>query len=573
MPRTTLLLRLCAAILTVGLVAPVPSAFAAAPDFGALRRPTPYVRLWSEANSCSQNGQVNGLTGSALTSRLTEIDRWFRHLNSQGSNRFLLGRDCRGRGTGTLAAKLTARGVLVSNYRNGSYVSQSSRSASLNFGEAGNLERTAPLAIGTFWPGDWQPYGSKGADGAAARLTRGLDRGATTVRVSSPAGVKPGSAPSTWPYLASRGSGTQSGAYSRNTHDVVSWIRVGQELMKIVGAPTVDGGDIVLRVQRGLWSTDAARHDAGERVLSPVYIGSAALDRALSGTPSRNDVNYPLRYALKIWRHDAHAWLARRIKTTFGSDWQGYNAVWLDTTSCVQYSNADPYGNQVWGWNDPAKAKLTAEAWGDGQRAKLRALRKAFPGRRMIANSLINTNPCTRRLLRGSVDAGSFEHWMEWGTSQAVSWFTSMDQLHDVMANDLPAMFWVRWDKSHPGTPAQYRRFAYGSMLLAHRPSTRHPMFGGPWGLTKPDELFFWNWGSPRETVADVAKLQVPGLGLYRRDFDNGIVVVNPGNESITYRLGATFYDVLRPNASGQPTAVTSMTIPAHDVAFLLRSR
>jgi hypothetical protein len=141
------------------------------------------------------------------------------------------------------------------------------------------------------------------------------------------------------------------------------------------------------------------------------------------------------------------------------------------------------------------------------------------------------------------------------------------------MANDLPAMFWVRWDRAHPGTPAQYRRFAYGSMLLAHRPSSRRPMYGGPWGLAKPDDLFFWNWGPPRESVADVARLQVPGLGLYRRDFANGIVVVNPGTGSLTYRLNGTFYDVLRPDASGRPSPVTSVTIGPHDAAFLLRPR
>ncbi|MGZ8578577.1 MAG: putative glycoside hydrolase [Actinomycetota bacterium] len=563
---------IAAALVLATLVATPTAASARPPNFDRLLKNKPYVRLWTEANACGENAAVNGLAGSARRARIASLTRWYRHFNSQGSNRFLLGRDCRGRGSTTLASKLAARGAWVSNYRNGSFASQASRTASLNFHEAASLEKKIPTSIATFWPGDWLPYRRGNRSTGAARLRARLSAHRTTVRISSAAALKPAGAPATWPYISSRGSGMRARAHSRNTHDVVSWIRIDNELMKVVAPPRLAGGDVILRVRRGLWGTRPARHGARTRVMSPVYVGSASLDRGLSGAPSRNDANYPLRYSIKIWKTPAHRWLIRRIRTTFGRGFQGYNAIWLDTTSCVQYSNSDPFGNQVFGWNDPAHAKLTPGAWGRAQRQKLRALDRAFPHHKLLANNLGNTNTCTEQILRSSVDGGAFEHWMKWGTGGvAFDWSSDMRQLIQVMRHNWPAMLWVRWDQHASASPAQYRRFSYGSMLLAQRPRARRVMYGGPWGLQRPDDLYFWNWGRPRETRRTIGALRVPGTPLYRRDFAHGVVVVNPGSSAVTLRLGRTFYDALH-MSGGRPTAVRSVTIPGHDAAFLLRS-
>jgi hypothetical protein len=563
---------IAAALVLATLVATPTAASARPPNFDRLLKNKPYVRLWTEANACGENAAVNGLAGSARNARIASLTRWFRHFNSQGSNRFLLGRDCRGRGSTTLASKLAARGAWVSNYRNGSFASQASRTASLNFHEAASLEKKIPTSIATFWPGDWLPYRRGNRASGAARLRGRLSAHRTTVRISSAGAIKPAGAPATWPYISSRGSGMRARAHSRNTHDVVSWIRIDNELMKVVAPPRQRGGDVILRVRRGLWGTRPTRHGARTRVMSPVYVGSASLDRGLSGAPSRNDANYPLRYSIKIWKTPAHRWLIRRIRTTFGRGFQGYNAIWLDTTSCVQYSNSDPFGNQVFGWNDPAHAKLTPGAWGRAQRQKLRALDRAFPHHKLLANNLGNTNACTEQILRSSVDGGAFEHWMKWGTGGvAFDWSSDMTQLIQVMRHNWPAMLWVRWDQHASADPAQYRRFSYGSMLLAQRPRARRVMYGGPWGLQRPDDLYFWNWGRPRETRRTIGALRVPGTPLYRRDFAHGVVVVNPGSSAVTLRLGRTFYDASH-TSGGRPTAVRSVTIPGHDAAFLLRS-
>ena len=567
-PRTRIVVSLA---LVAALAAPA-TARAAAPNFDRLLRSRPYAGLWTEANSCHEVAQANSLAGAVLDRRLDLLTRWFRHLNSQGSNRFLLGRDCVGSGSSTLAAKLAARGVWVSNYRNGSFTSQSSRSASLNFFEAGHLERNAPLAIGTFWPGDWVPYEDGRRSSGASRVQRAISRTDRTLRVTAVGGGRPAGAPATWPFIGSRGTGMHAGVTSQNTHDVVSWIRIGNELMQIVEPPAASDGVITLAVRRGIWGTDIRRHRRGARVQSPVYVGSSPQDADLAGTPAVNDRDVPLRYALKIWTPAAQRWLIGRIHATFGSTWQGHNAVWLDTTSCVQYSNADPYGNPVFGWDERVDAKITPDRWGAAQRDKVQAVRRAFPQKKVLANNLSNRNACTERLL-ADVDAGAFENWLKWGSGHTLDWTGSMAQLLDVQRRNLPAMLWVRWGDGLAGSAAQYRRFTYGSYLLARRPAARRTMYGGPWELRRPEDLFFWDWGDPSGAVSTVAELRVGGTPLYRRRFHRGVVLVNPSTSPNTLRLGATYYDVVDRTRRGRPRAVTSVTVPARDAAFLLRSR
>ena len=172
--------------------------------------PTPYVALFTEVGDCGQVLATNQLTGGALNSRLTELVSWYEHFHGQGSNVFTLGDLCRGSSSSTLAAKLASRGVVTSNYRNGSYVSQSSQSAPLLFDEAGDLEANAPLAIATFWPGNYAPYVAGDNSVDVAKLSGSLSAGATTVRVKSAASVRPSGEAATWPYRNSRGAGTPS---------------------------------------------------------------------------------------------------------------------------------------------------------------------------------------------------------------------------------------------------------------------------------------------------------------------------------------------------------------------------
>ena len=90
---------------------------------------TPYVRLFTQVDNPGEVRTVNELTGAALEAKLDDLTSWYVHFHAEASNKFPLGKEGQGKSTTTLASKLTARGAWVSNYRNGSYVSQSSTSA------------------------------------------------------------------------------------------------------------------------------------------------------------------------------------------------------------------------------------------------------------------------------------------------------------------------------------------------------------------------------------------------------------------------------------------------------------
>ncbi|HEY6567312.1 MAG TPA: Ig-like domain-containing protein [Actinomycetota bacterium] len=562
-----------ATVLVMGLVASVLTggATAAAPDFPALLKNDPYLRLFTQVNDCAQVRAANQLSGAALSDRLDELTRWYDHFHSEGSNNFVLGNDCKGSSSSTLAKKLADRGAWTSNYRNGSFVSQAN-AGQMNFGEAADLETKAPLSIGTYWPGNYRPNIAGDNNAAGARLTQALNANATTVRVSAVASAdRPSGSPATWPFLDSRGTGQSANAHSTNSHDFVSWIRIDDELMQVAGEPQASGGEVVLQVRRGLWGTGTASHNANVRVMAPTYIGNVNGESALNGTPTRNSTSAALRYGLKLWQPGGYNWLADRIQSTFGSDLQGFNTVWLDVSSCFQYNHADPYGNPVFGWYDAGTTKMMTPQYGVTQKVKLQGLRARFPGVRFAGNNMDMNDACSTDLLSNGYDGGVLENYVKTSTT---NWSSQMDITFKSFTNDWPAIFWPRWDYLFTGSAAAadaYERFAYASVLLAYRDSATRYQYGATFNLDKPDQLYMWDWGTPQGEPTRLSDVTVAGTQLYRRDFQNGIVVVNSGSSAATYNLGGTFYDVVN-QTGNEPKSVTQVTIGAHDAAFLLTS-
>jgi hypothetical protein len=548
-------------------------------------QPTPYVRMWTEVNNPQEARAVNQLTGDALTRRIDELVSWYVHFHAEASNQFPMGDASKGTSPTTLASKLAARGVMVSQYRNGSYVSQANI-GQLNAGEAADLERSAPLAIATWWPGR-KSTSTGSTTSAAARLASHVGPTDTSVVVTSAAAHKPAGAPDTWPYVASRGAGANPGqVYSANTHDFVSWVRIDDEIMR-VRAVSANGATVTLAVDRGYFGTGATAHATHTRVMSPVYIGSTTattFDVGLAGSPNVDNPGKALRYGLKIWQPDAIGWIAGRIKTTFSNGgptgyMQGYNTVWLDVTSCSTYNNADVVGEPVSPWDDQRADVMSSAQWSAYQLVKLAGLRSHFggatgwPAVKFTANNLASqgaaTTQCRNDLLAGGFDGGVLEHWLQ-NTSL---WAAQMEQHIFLQAANLPAIYWAKFYELSGGfTVAQYKRFTYGSYLLGYRPTSDRPMFGGNFGLSQPDELFRWHWGAPETTPASVADLAVPGRpGLYKRTFSAGVILVNTTAAPIVVDLGGTYYNVLEKDATGAPRAVTSVTVPAKDAAFLHR--
>ncbi|HEY6167330.1 MAG TPA: hypothetical protein VI454_04780 [Verrucomicrobiae bacterium] len=562
----------------------------------------PFVRLFTVVNFSWQARPLNNLLPAERDRRVADLTRWYVHFHGESSAEFPLGEKTKGPGSPntTLAERLAARGVMVSNYRNGSYVSQAQRGTPL-FGEAADLETRAPLAIATWWPGMRYPQGE--ATNRAARLAGAVDFNATTLRVTPAVIQRPPGAPDTWPYIPSRGKGALPGdAKSDSTADFVSWVRVDDEIFR-VRSVAVERGLLSLLVDRAFFGTTKAAHTNGTRVMSPVYIGSttaAAWDRGYAGSPPINNANYALRYAIKIWQDnstgalkDGIGWIAGRIATTFGAGqrppyFQGYNAVWLDITSCSAYNTADAYGQPITPWDDTKEYALTPDSLGDHQITKLRGLRSrlaslGYTNLMFTANNLASTAAgadCRMRLLaNGGFDAGSLEHWLQ-NTAQ---WEGAMNQHLAIQAQDLPAICWLKWNELATGfTVLQYKRFAYGSYLLGWRQAATRPRIGGPFGLVAPDELFFWNFGAAQKEPAALAELQTQPatragetrpVQIYRREFANGLVIVNPTRDKLRCDLKGDFYDAVNNDAQGKPGFVKVIELGPADAAFLLKAK
>lgn len=539
--------------------------------------PKPYVRLFTQVNTADAR-RINNLPPEEREKAIDDLVRWYVHFHTEHSNEFTLGDPTADAAGVTLAERLAKRGAMVSSYRNGSYVSQAVK-GDMNSREAADIERSAPLAISTWWPGP-QP------DDPAARLTAPIDARAASIEIASPAHRKPEGTPDIWPYMPSRRAGAASGAvFSSNSHDMVSWIRIDREILR-VKAVAAAGASMRFMVDRGYFGTTAAPHAAGARVFSPVYIGSAAAvgwDTGLSGSPPVDNPAKPLRYGLKIWEPAALDWIAGRIVATFGAGkagpyFQGYNAVWLDITSCAAYNNGDAYGRPVNPWDDPHETPMTPDQLGRYQAQKVAGLKArigpstGYLPLSWLANNLsggTTNDGCRNRLLSESVlDGGVLEFWMQ----KADAWEQQMAQHFLIQANNRPGVYWAKWNQlAKDLTLAQYKRLTYGSLLLAWRPSATRAQYGGPFGLNQPDPLYFWDWGKPAgepSTLADLAVAACDGGKVYRRDFENGAVLVNPGRQDAECRLETAYWDV-----TGEPRQVSTVAVKARDAAFLRRVR
>ena len=137
-------------------------------------------------------------------------------------------------------------------------------------------------------------------------------------------------------------------------------------------------------------------------------------------------------------------------------------------------------------------------------------------------------------------------------------------------------------------TGDQERLFALGSYLLVkgNRAYLNIELGAGPEWWPGYDIPI----GAPVDSAARIADLYEPVAGLYRRDFDDGFVLVNPTNPwdgsgvTHTVSLGITYY-LAEPHGggavpqSGTPTGsltyrpVTSITLGPYSAAVLLESR
>jgi hypothetical protein len=306
---------------------------------------------------------------------------------------------------------------------------------------------------------------------------------------------------------------------------------------------------------------------------------------SLAGSPPVDHPDKPLRYAIKTWLPEGQRWIAEQIRLTFGTGkpvpyLQGHNAVWLDITGCASYNTADAYGRPVNPWDDPHDTMLVSAqiaAYNVGKRAALDKLFRhwGYPQLHWFANNLAASptegDPCNRVIAEGGFAGCALENWLQ----RRADWELLMRQNFLVQANDWSAIYWAKW-ASPPDRPdlARYKRFTYGSLLLAYRHTATRFQYGGGFGLNRPDQLYFWDWGRPKGTpssLEELPKLDCGSAAVHRRDFENGFVLVNTGPRPAICELGGPWFNVTETAVNQTPPVVSRVEIAPRDAAFLMK--
>jgi len=412
----------------------------------------------------------------------------------------------------------------LSNYRNGSYISQNCPN------EAEEVETRFPLGIAVWNTG--------------AKLQKAVSAEDTAILLSSTREI-PRGMPQVYPFKAS----TTQAEHSRTPREYVAWLRLGEETIRIDSVTASDTGTIRMDVRRGLWGTKTTAHGIEEPVLQPIYIGAnrgvAAADGYLCGRPDTDAPQLGLRYALDQSNPELHKWLGDKCEVIFS---QRYDVVWLDVSVSTWYNNANAYGTPVVPWNVGASRPMDNASHLERQQSKLDALFKRFPGKQFFVNNVKGScyfdNGQERRLLSGDgghhpASGGSMEMYAN--TRDERAW----RQVADMTLDFARSGFWgVAWSKGGGGS--LYRQFAYGTFLLAYHPDSRL-LFGAGFGgvNSRPDKLFYWDLGEPLQRFRKIDEARHGKVeGVYCRDFTKGKVLVHPTPaNAITVKLSREYYD------------------------------
>jgi hypothetical protein len=231
-------------------------------------------------------------------------------------------------------------------------------------------------------------------------------------------------------------------------------------------------------------------------------------------------------------------------------------------------------------WNQDGKvdssSDSTVRAWyRQGWATYISAIRAKMPGKKQIGNVADwGDTSAVLTELQGKLDGGLMEGMIgkTWSTETSTGWAAMMARYRKTMA----AMAGEKLLIFHAvGTPTDYQGFRYGlaSCLMdngyfAYNDTTTSS--GKYTGVPQFDE-YNVDLGAATSSPSTSAYQN----GVYRRDFEKGIVLVNPkGNGGRTVTLGGSFkkFSGTQDPGVNNGATVTSVTLKDRDGIILLRT-
>ena len=455
---------------------------------------------------------------------------------------------------------------ISSYYVNGSYTAGSEEST--------DVEKRLPLAIRVWNSG--------------CKLTQPLDEKTTSITMTSATekhaasqatagdtenvvSTGPKNAPPIYPWKASK----TKDVYSLDNQKYVAWLRLGDEILRI-DEVSASNGQIAMKVQRGIWGTKPAAHDVNTPVLQPVYIGAVTqgTDSAFTGVPDAKNKGNRLRYAMQVQSKDFQKWLGDKCEPIFK---QGGRVIWMDITSSNFYNNANYYAAAVTPWNIEAGKVMDTITQREFQQQKMDYLLKRFPKYQFIINNVKPGNYFgkgqEKRFLSGEggyvpVSGACIENYAEDRTEE--DWQNTIDVSLDMVKNN----YWTMALSKGLNLPAEkrkeYRLFAYGTYLLTYEPNCRM-LFGAFWEkgpLTQPADYFYYELGKPEQHFTKHTEAADANVkGLYERQYENGMVFVNPTDKPLKKTLESP---MLNPETKQM---VNEVEVPARGARILMKAK
>jgi len=252
--------------------------------------------------------------------------------------------------------------------------------------------------------------------------------------------------------------------------------------------------------------------------------------------------------------------------------WTGYDGCYVDMLGTaplldgyVSTKPINPATGAVWTANDYVAATSAIGANAEA----------ANSSHIVVGNGLSNgkkyyaLSGATAPLLNG-LDGGNAEGWIR-GANQGITqfrkegeWRKDVDMLVDAgrRGSSVLAMTKV-WVTSTPEQIERWHKYAFASFLLGTDGKSYFSFYADPAGQSMVEASTAHRWDAVDVGVPTGAYAKKNGV--YRRDFSNGIALVNPTTATVTVPLGGTYLDLAG-------SARTSVTLTANTAEVLRRS-
>ena len=384
---------------------------------------------------------------------------------------------------------------------------------------------------------------------------------------------------------------TTAGQFSKSVQEAVTWLRIGDEMMRI---ESFDEGSRQVRVTRAFDGGTAQAHTKGERVFSPDY-----------GMPPGGMHDPQISKSLS-YHYDAGAKARWNLilETLLRFVEEGGDGIWIDILADRSLNERDVMGRD-WNapaWNFAAGRAYTRDELREKNEAGVRFIQEEFRRKFGRYPVIYGNNMSAARYEEGTggqkfyllpttvkprpVDGMCIEdfmggydqtEWDLWTKDKTVSvprkacypcdaryknWAENMKELMKTSQGNMAAIplminagmktaIFERLDRTRRH---EWERWAYASYLLAVEKKNGKcytklgvPMFyyEGERRFVDLDPMYYWKIGAPAETVnpADLERYRIAGSSVFRRKFENGLVLVNPGAKRETVKLEKRYVD------------------------------